>query len=115
MKRNLTFAIIFATALTGCAATVSRSVIAMKISSNEAHVSLGKGEAKEGDSVLLYFNDCEVRHGTYRTTKPVPRECRKIYKGTGTITEILNDHYSVVRFTNGVDFAEGDVIEAESH
>ena len=115
MKRNLTLAIIFAIALTGCAATVSRSVIAMKISSNEAHVSLGEGEAKKGDSVLLYFNDCKVHRGTYRTTKPVSRTCKKVYKGTGTITEILNDHYSVVQFQKGVDFGEGDVIEVESH
>jgi len=112
---KLTLAIIFVIVITGCTATVARSVVAMKISANEAHVCLGKGEANKGDSVLLYFNDCKLRHGTYRTTQPVSRTCKKVYKGTGTITEILNDHYSVVRFENGVDFAEGDVIEVESH
>lgn len=113
MRGNKILLAVLAIVVSGCAATTPRGVVAMKVSSDEAHVCLGNEEGKEGDLVLLYINDCKVHRSRYRTSKPVSRTCKKIYKGRGIITKNLNEHYSVVQFQDGVEFAEGDVIEIQ--
>ena len=76
-----------------------RGSVAMKISPNEAHVCLGKGEVKAGDKVTISKNEC------------VPKQsCRLVKVGEGEVVEVLNDHYSVVK-AEGVPLEEGYVVE----
>lgn len=91
--------------LGGCAAHgTMRGSVVMKISDTEAHVCMGKGEVREGDRVDLYSDVC----------KPdgIRVSCRRASAGSGTVEKVLDDHYSVVRFTPGTRFEEGDTVEA---
>jgi len=90
---------------TGCT-TVHRGVVAMKISETQAHVCLSKGEVGVGESVKLYRNICA------HASKSVLSRCEKRLIGTGTVSEILNEHYSVVAMERGADFKEGDFVES---
>jgi hypothetical protein len=97
------------TALTltaGCAGNHSamRGSVVMKMSDQQAHVCLGEGEVAVGDHVRLYNNQCSS-NGSKRVT------CDKVYVAEGTVTEVLNSHYSVVSFPAGTQFAEGETVE----
>lgn len=70
------FTIILQLTLAGFATLILRSGMVLKISDDEAHVNFDNRETKIGDSVLLYFNDCKVSLGTYRSTKSVLRACK---------------------------------------
>jgi len=98
-------------ALAGCAHSVMRGSVAMKISDTEAHVCMNKDEAKVGDHVVLYANVCSPK---------TPRDkgalaCVKTAKGHGVVTEIINDHYSLVKFDTGIKFEEGNFVEKQMH
>ena len=95
--------------LSGCAHGLMRGSVAMKTSENEAHVCLGKGEVKAGDRVQVFRNVCPARSGgKYGGGGGL---CRKEEVGSGTVEEVLNDHYSVVKFDPGVPFEEGTFVE----
>lgn len=101
-----------ALAFSGCAThSVMRGTVAMKVSDNEAHVCMNKEEIKTGDHLVLYKNVCEARDRGDRATTV----CKKVEAGHGEITQILNDHYSAVKFPSGTKFSEGDVVEKHSH
>src|SRR5665647_977127 len=92
--------------------SIMRGSVAMKVSETEAHVCLGKGEVQEGDRVTAFYNDCQSKdvadnRGVYVTP------CVKAKLGKGTITKVLNDHYSVVKFDEGVKFTEGTFVEKQ--
>lgn len=78
----------------------------MKISDEEAHVSLGDYEVRVGDRVSLYTNRCT-------DLGQAGRYCEKVPTGGGRVTEILNKHYSVVTMDPGVTFSEGSLVEKE--
>lgn len=92
--------------LAGCATTHRGSVV-MKVEGQEAHVGMGKGEVNVGDHVVLYKNRCSGNKDA--------RTCEKLEGGHGAVTRVLNDHYSVVRFEDGVVYAEGDTVERHGH
>lgn len=96
--------------LSGCAHSVMRGSVAMKISENEAHVCLGKGEIAVGDRVTLYRNACVGKGGGSRSGGG-GGSCEKKEVGMGSVQEVLNQHYSVVRFDQGVQFEEGSFVE----
>ena len=100
-------------ALTGCAThSVMRGSVAMKVNDTEAHVCMNKDEIKAGDHLVLYKNVCEqVDKGKDRTSAV----CKKVESGHGEITQILNDHYSAVKFPAGTKFSEGDIVEKHTH
>lgn len=98
------------TGLSGCAHQAMRGSIAMKTGENEAHVCLGKGEVKAGDRVAVYRNVCVAKGGGTRTSGPAG-SCEKKEVGMGSVLEVLNDHYSVVKFDAGVQPEEGLVVE----
>lgn len=104
MKIKWLIGLIVGLGVTGCS-TVHRGVVAMKISDTVAHVSLNKDEANVGDGVKLFRNVCNP------SSKAAFTQCEKRLLGTGSVTEILNDHYSVVSVAKGVDFREGDFVE----
>ena len=103
----LLIATVLVAGLSGCAHNVMRGSVAMKTSENEAHVCLGKGEVKAGDRVTLYQNVCD-KGGR---ASGGGGSCEKKEAGMGSVLEVLNEHYSVVRFDQGVRFAEGSFVE----
>jgi hypothetical protein len=96
--------------LTGCAHELMRGSVAMKVSDTEAHVCMDNTEAKVGDRVTLYKNNCPSKGGGARSGL-AGGGCEKVKLGQGSVTEILNQHYSVVKFDSGVPFEEGTFVE----
>lgn len=94
--------------LAGCA-TVRRGTIGMKIDDQVAHVALNRGEVQVGDHVELYANVCPGKRGGEDFM------CKKVSKGHGVVTKVLNDHYSEVEFEKGIIFKEGDFVEKHGH
>ncbi len=111
MKIFLSFLLI--ANLVGCAThSTMRGSVAMKISDTEAHVCMGDKEVKVGDKVTAFQNVCNKetsrlsRSGNYA-------QCQKVKIGSGVVTELINDHYSVVKFDNNVKFGEGTIVEKQ--
>jgi hypothetical protein len=86
-----------------CSHQMMRGSVVMKTTDTDAHVCLGKGEVAVGDRVHLIHNDCSAGSK--------PGQCRRVTGGDGTVVELFDDHYSLVRFPPGTAFAEGDTIE----
>jgi hypothetical protein len=86
-----------------CAHQMMRGSVVMKTNDTDAHVCLGSGEVAVGDRVHLIHNDC--------TSAGKPAACRRVSVADGTVVELFDDHYSLVRFPTGTAFAEGDTIE----
>ena len=93
--------------VTGCAQTAARGTVAMKGTEGTAHVSLGSHEVDRGDTIAFSRNHCEPPVAKKQTS------CSKKTIGTGTVTEVLNDDYSVVRVSPGVAFREGDEVQVK--
>lgn len=98
--------------LAGCAHGIMRGSVAMKTSENEAHVCLGNGEVKPGDRVQVFRNVCPGKGPNIRASSS-GAFCRKEGIGLGTVAQVLNEHYSVVKFDPGVPFEEGTLIEKQ--
>jgi len=109
--RNLAL-ILGAIALTGCAHSVMRGSVAMKINETQGHVCLGNKDVKVGDHVIAYTNFCLGKGGA-RTKGDSIGLCEKRNIGAGTITQLLNEHYSVVTFDEGAKFDEGTFVEKQ--
>lgn len=95
--------------LAGCSHGLMRGSVAMKVSDTEAHVCLDDTEAKVGDRVTLFKSRCSGGGGGKSGGQG--RSCEKVQLGQGTVTEILNHHYSLVKFDAGVAFEEGTFVE----
>lgn len=97
--------ILAAATTTGCATghPTMRGSVVMKIDPTTAHVCLGTGEVAVNDHVRLFRNVCKP--GSYRPT------CTKETIAEGTVTQLLDEHYSVVAFPAGTTFEEGNTIE----
>ena len=91
--------------LTGCSHYTMRGTVAMKLNDNEAHVCMDDNEVKPGDRITLYRNACT------RASRDSAPFCKKVELGKGTVTRNLNEHYSLVKFDNGVKFEEGSFVE----
>lgn len=107
MKGKFVLTVASVALLAGCATGFHRGVVAMKIDESTAHVGLNRDEVKPGDHVELYGNKCSGAKDN--------RECKKISKGHGVVTDIISDNYVSVKFEPGVAFQEGDFIEKHSH
>lgn len=111
MKIMNSLFLIAAFQLGGCAAhNLMRGSVAMKTSESEAHVCLGDREVKVGDKVKVFNNFCPAKGGRAEYRSGV---CEKQLLGYGMITELLNEHYSVVKFDEGVKFTEGTLVEKQ--
>jgi len=98
--------------LTSCAShSLMRGSVAMKVSDREAHVCMNDDEAKVGDRVMAFFNDCQKRNTVDGKSGAYGTPCVKTELGKGTVTKILNEHYSVIQFDEGVKFSEGNFVE----
>lgn len=109
MTKNLVLAIGAAMIVSGCASSMHRGVVAMKLDDSTAHVGLRKGEAKVGDHVVLYSDSCSPK------LKGEARQCTKKERGHGTVTQVVSDNYLEVKFASGVEFKEGDFVEKHGH
>lgn len=108
MLRTFALSCFFAAAVTtGCASghAAMRGAVVMKIDPTTAHVCLGNGEVAVNDRVRLYKNVCEPVAGG-RSSR-----CKKEALAEGTVTQVLDEHYSVVTFPGGTTFEEGNTVE----
>ena len=97
--------------LTGCAHGLMMGSVAMKVSDDEAHVCMDTAHTKVGDRLELFKNICKSPKGGLRSGLGDVASCTKTQLGEGTVTKILNEHYSVVKFDSGVAFEEGTFVE----
>ena len=81
----------------------------MKISSHVAHIMLVDHKLKVGDRVAAFKYDCQDRK--HPLTSPYGASCFEEKIGIGTVTQILNKHYSVVTFDENVKITEGVLLE----
>jgi hypothetical protein len=97
-------AVVLAT-MGGCATghKAMRGDVVMKMNDGTAHVCLGKDEVQVGDQVRLLRKEC--------TQGPKRQVCTKVPVADGTVTALLDDHYSEVTFPAGTVFTEGDTVE----
>lgn len=100
MKNYMLATITAITLTSACAHSNMRGSVAMKTAPGEAHVCLGNGEVAVGDKVAIFQNVCQGK------------TCTKTKVGEGQVTEILNDHYSVVK-ASGVSLEEGYIVERQ--
>jgi len=108
--KNFAMIILSAVLLHGCSHGSMRGSVAMKTSPTEAHVCLGNKEAKVGDRVTAFNNFCTGK-GSSRLDGGGESACEKRKLGEGTVTTLINEHYSVVKFDDGVKFDEGTFVE----
>jgi hypothetical protein len=85
-----------------CTHSMMRGSVVMRTTDTDAHVCLGRGEVAVGDHVHLIHNDCAGSK---------PTQCHRVPVADGTVLELFDDHYSLVRFPSGTTFAEGDTVE----
>lgn len=104
---RITALAIAAALVMGCGHAAMRGSVVMKTSSTEGHVCLGDHEVSKGDAVAIFRHECKPRPGA---AKPTDRVCEKVAVGHGVVIELLNEHYSVVRLTDG-ELNEGDTVE----
>jgi len=97
----------------GCGHAAMRGSIVMKVSDTDAHVCMGVGEVAAGDRVRLYRNICTNPKGaTAKVDLLAPGGiCTREKVTDGEVAQVLNEHYSVVRFASGTAFREGDTVE----
>lgn len=64
---------------------------------------LGNNEVAVNDRVRLYKNECQQLDRR--------AVCKKVTVAEGTVTQLLDEHYSVVTFPAGTPFEEGYTVE----
>ena len=97
--------------LVGCAHQTMRGSVAMKVAEDSAHVCLGENEVKVGDKVALFNNQCSPPIDANRVGGRRANLCTKVKAGEGIVTDVLNEHYSEVKFNKEAKFQEGSVVE----
>ncbi len=113
MKLLKVLALVAMFTVAGCAHTLMRGSVAMKISNEEAHVCMGHNEVQAGDKVVLFKNVCAAPQSVGKSDGGSFSGCQKIKLGGGTVERTLNEHYSVVKVDPGVKFSEGAVVEKQ--
>lgn len=113
MKNLIVLLFLLPTILVGCVHTYMRGTVAMKVDENHAHVCLGKGSVKLGQKIVFYDNECD--EGVVETeaggAQVDSASCKMKKLGYGTITKVLNNHYSTVKLDKEFKFKEGQLVE----
>ncbi|MBN22438.1 MAG: hypothetical protein CL678_14235 [Bdellovibrionaceae bacterium] len=108
MKYFLVLSLFVLSLFTGCAHSLLRGSVAMKVSDTEAHVCMGDKEVSSGDKVALYKSVCRSITGG---REGGGSSCEKVKLGEGVVTQTLNDHYSLIHVNKDVKFEEGTIVE----
>jgi hypothetical protein len=94
---------------TSCAHKMMRGTVAMKTDNKTAHVCLGNNDVEIGDKLDFYTNSCKGSAGAKDNADT--RECKLKVLGTGTVTKLLNSHYSEVTTEDEFAFNEGTLVQ----
>lgn len=88
--------------LSACGHMTMRDKVVMKASDDRAYVCMNDGEVQVGDEVVLYTTQC-----TSAISGDGSQECKATKIAEGTVSKLINEHYSEVMITNGGEFSEG--------
>lgn len=122
-RRVAASAILFVPFLGSCAYVLSqgqhafmRGTVVRKLDEHRAQVCLGDGEVRVGDRIVLFENDCRMPTPARRESSIFPGAdalggCERIELGSGVIERLLNQHYSVARFPDGVAVRVGATVD----
>ena len=111
MKTILT-TVALALLLSSCAHNFMRGTVAMKTDKNTAHVCLGNNDVKIGEKLSFYTNHCiGTASGARDEGGGDVRECHMKVLGTGTVTKLLNSHYSEVKTDGSFKLTEGTLVQ----
>ena len=94
----------------GCAPTVKRGVVAMKIDEQRVHVTLGKDDVSVGDQVTFYQNVCQPQIGPSKPANP-SRRCEQEVAGKGNVVLFFGDKLSDIDVSHRATISEGHEIE----
>lgn len=94
--------------LSSCAHNFMRGTVAMKMDKKTAHVCLGNNDVKKGDKVMFYNNRCDRSDGR---EEGITGLCKMEKIGMGSVTKILNSHYSEIKTEGKFDFSEGTLVQ----
>ena len=106
--KKLIVTVVLGLFITGCAHKFMRGTVAMKTQADTAHICLGDNDVKVGDKLDFYTNECS---GVGGVEADGVRECEMKVLGTGTVTKLLNSHYSEVKTDGGFKFSEGTLVQ----
>tara|TARA_B100001971_G_scaffold215148_1_gene258343 strand:- start:4566 stop:4847 length:282 start_codon:yes stop_codon:yes gene_type:complete len=91
-----------------------RGTVAMKTDKKTAHVCLGNNDVKVGETLNFYTNKCTGGGGGGGADRDGDvRECEMETLGTGTVTKLLNNHYSEVTTDGSFKFGEGTLVQKQ--
>ena len=94
----------------GCASSKHssmRGTVALKASESKAFVCLGEDSVKVGDEIIFYSNECS----NYGIGEYSDIQCKMSKVGSGTVSKLLNNHYSEVKTNGNFKFKEGTLVE----
>ncbi|MBK24592.1 MAG: hypothetical protein CME70_11410 [Halobacteriovorax sp.] len=97
--------------LNGCAHSFMRGTVAMKMDKKTAHVCLGNNDVKVGDKIDFFHNLCSGANAGGKEEAGDVRSCEMKILGTGTVTKLLNAHYSEVKTDSNFKLTEGTMVQ----
>lgn len=109
--KTILMAITLTFLLSSCAHNFMRGTVAMKTDKSTAHVCLGNNDVKVGEKIDFYTNRCTGGGGTRDDGGEM--ECEMKVLGTGTVTKLLNSHYSEVKTDGSFKISEGTLVQRQ--
>lgn len=93
-----------------------RGTVVRMLDEHTAQVCLGDGEVEVGDRVIVFENDCRMPTPERNEPSIFPASdalgsCTQVELGSGVVEHLLNKHYSVVRFPDGVPVRAGATVD----
>jgi len=110
MNKYLLVIFLLITILSSCASKHSfmRGTVVMKIDSNHANICMGNQDVSVGTPIEFFIHHCNVvSEGEYS----VGYNCTTRKLGVGTVTKLLNSHYSSVTTNGDFKFDEGTLVQ----
>ena len=115
MKHGRLLAIVATLVITGCAhmdSSHQRGSIVVLDSDKEGHACLGGREVSVGDRLKFFRTEC-VQDLTGEGVKAarVKKVCKKILVGNGSVQEVTDEHFSVVKLEGEGKLERGFIVE----
>lgn len=86
-----------------------RGTLVTATSPSEGQICMHDGQVAVGDTVRVIHHTCNAN----TAANAAERACTASPGGTATVTELLNEHYAIVRAADGTTLTAGDTIEPE--